>query len=179
MTHALHPSPRVSQPWWVTILVLLPVSLLALAVTVEGFPKPPISGEGAVAAFAGALSLLGFLLWKRWMSVELAVFSLFPLVLFVGFDEITTAYKTPFIFVSTLVLVVGALIYQRWHNERAWNWLILIATLVVASFLAAHAAAAFWDMVGAMHIGECFLDQVGCPSLTGTETPWWILFLTP
>ena len=29
------------------------------------------------------------------------------------------------------------------------------------------------------HADDLLLDQVGCPSLTGTETPWWILFLTP
>ena len=179
MTHALRPGFLEQQPLWITVLDLLPVSLLALAVSVEGFPKPPISAEGAIAAFESALGLLGFLLWKRWMGIELAVFSLFPLALLPAFDEITTAYKTPFIFLSTLVIAAGALAYQRWRDARSWNWLILVATLVVAWLLAAHAAGAFWNMVGAMHIGECFLDQPGCPALTGNETPWWVLFLAP
>ena len=104
MTHALRPGFLEQQPLWITVLDLLPVSLLALAVSVEGFPKPPISAEGAIAAFVSALGLLGFLLWKRWMGIELAVFSLFPLALLPAFDEITTAYKTPFIFLSTLVI---------------------------------------------------------------------------
>ena len=55
------------------IVSALPLWLFSIAILVEGFPRPPVSGEVAMASFVAALGLTGLALWKRWMTVELSL----------------------------------------------------------------------------------------------------------
>jgi hypothetical protein len=143
----------------------------------EGFPRPPISIELAIISFVLAITVSIVLLWKRWMTIELILYSLFPFHLLYTFDEISTTYKTPFIILCTLSLTVGIVGYQ--HNRSAWwRWLILLFTAIVTWMMAWHAAFSFWQMASDLGYIRCFPDAHGCALLTGQETPWWILFFS-
>jgi len=158
---------------------VLPLWLVALATTAEGFPRPPVSVEIAGVALTLAVLVSLVLLWKRWLTVELLVYSFAPLALVVLLDEISTAYKTPFIFASALVLTIGAVIYQRSGWPRWLRGLILLAFAAAMLLLAAHAASAFWTMASDRGYDRCFPDQHGCPPLTDDATPWWLLYIQP
>ena len=157
---------------------LLPLWLVALAITVEGFPRPPISLPVAVLALALAIGISLLALWKRWMTVDLVLVSFFPLALLGPFDEISTAYKTPFILLCALVLTAGILLYQRSQTVR-WRWLILLAAAGVTWLLAWHAALNYWQMVADLGYERCLPDAAGCAPLAGRGSPWWALFLAP
>jgi hypothetical protein len=165
-------------PNWVKVLInLLPLWFVSLSITTEGFPKPPISLEIATASFATAVLFSIILLLKRWMEIESALYSFTPLILLAGFDEISTTYKTPFIFASVLILTVGALAYQYSRWARPFKWLILLVALFLTLSAAGHAAGNFWQMASDLGYKMCFPDYHGCGPLTGNETPWWVLFL--
>ncbi|MHB1132678.1 MAG: hypothetical protein ACYC4L_09865 [Chloroflexota bacterium] len=178
------PTPSVQRPgrrnfWsWAAILPsLLPLWLLSLAITVEGFPSPPITLEVALGALAGAVAIGLLLLWRRLTTGALLFYSLMPLTLMAVFDDISTAYKTPFILVCALVLTVGAVIYQRNHARR-WVGPVLPLFAVLVLVLASHVTTGYWQMVGALDFGQCFPDAPGCAPLTGGATPWWALIFT-
>ena len=109
------------------------------------------------------------------MTVELAVYSLFPLHLLVIFDEITTTYKTPFILVCALCLGLGAFAYQRVQKRRILGWSVLILTLGLVWGLAWHATLGFWHMTNGLGYVECFPDGYGCLPLPPQATAWWAL----
>jgi hypothetical protein len=154
---------------------LLPLWLLSIAIMVEGFPPPPISVELAYTSFILAISVSIVLLWKRWMTVELILYSLVPFILLGTFDEISTTYKTPFIFLCTLILTAGIVGYHSFRSAQ-WRWLILLPAAGVTLMMASHAAEGFWQMASDLGYGACFPDAHGCAPLTGQETPWLILF---
>lgn len=158
---------------------LIPVWLFTLAVATEGFPRPPISAEAALACFVLGGLLVALALWRRWMTLEHAVYSLFPLHLMVVFDEISTTYKTPFLLMCAAGLTLGALIYFRVRARRPLGWLVLGATLLIVWALAWHATLGFWHMTAGLGYQECFPDAQGCLPLPATATPWWILFVAP
>ena len=157
---------------------LLPLWLVALATTVEGFPRPPISLPLAVAALALAIGVSLLALWKRWTTVELVLVSFFPLLLLPIFDEISTAYKTPFILLCALVLTAGILLYQRSRAVR-WRWLVLLAAAGLAWLLAWNATLNYWQMAAELGYERCLPDAAGCAPLAGRGRPWWALFLAP
>jgi len=157
---------------------LLPLWLVALAITVEGFPRPPISLPVAALALALAVAVSLAALWKRWMTVELALVSFFPLLLLPIFDEISTAYKTPFILLCALVLTAGILLYPRSRAVR-WRCLLLLAAVGLAWLLAWHVTLNYWQMAADLGYERCLPDAAGCPSLAGRGQPWWALLLAP
>ena len=157
------------------MVVLLPVWLLSFAIMAEGFPPPPVSIELATAAFFLAILTSSILLWKGWMTFGLILYSQLPLVLLSAFDEISTSYKSPFIVLCAFILTFGVVGYQR-SRSAWWRWLILLSAAVVTLLMALHAADNYWQMAGNLGYVECFPDAHGCAPLTGTETPWWILF---
>jgi hypothetical protein len=146
---------------------------------VEGFPPPPISGEVAVAAFVTAIVASIVLTCKRWMTIELVLYSLYPLLLLYAFDEISTAYRTPFIVVCALILTAGAVGYRRGHSSRPVRCLILLAAVIVTSLAAFHSAGSFWAMASDLGYERCFPDAHGCAPLAGRGTPWWVLVFSP
>ena len=104
--------------------------------------------------------------------------SFFPLLLLPVFDEISTAYKTPFILLCALVLTAGILLYQRSRALR-WRWLILLAAAGLTWLLAWHATLNYWQMVADLGYERCLPDASGCAPLAGRGRPWWALFLAP
>jgi hypothetical protein len=130
-----------------------------------------------MTSFYLAIAVSVVSLWKRWMTVGLVLYSLFPFLLLPAFDEISTTYKTPFIFVCATLLTAGLVGYQCTRSSR-WHWLILLFAAGVTLMMARHAAFRFWRMADDLGYGQCFPDEHGCAPLTGQETPWWILFFS-
>jgi hypothetical protein len=152
----------------------LPLWLFSLAITVEGFPRPPIPGPLAVGAFGLAIVVSVVLLINRWMTLDLLLGSLVPLVLVGTFDEISTAYKTPFIFVCALLLTMGILGYQ-YHRSARWRGLILLMAIVATLALAFHATDRYWKMTDALGFGNCFPDASDCAPIPPGAPSWWAL----
>jgi hypothetical protein len=172
LSHA--PSTK-QQPWLKTLANLLPLWLFSLAITVEGFPRPPIPAWLGLVFFILAIVAGVGLLIMRWMPPMLTLISLFPFLLLPAFDEISTTYKTPFILTCALLLSAGMIVYQ--HSRSAlFRWVILLVSIGVTLIFAWNAAENFWQMAGDLGYFECFPDYTGCPALTGQETPWWQLF---
>lgn len=171
------PAPQLTFP--MAALAHVPLWLVAVAASFEGFPKPPVSVEAALACLLAAVLIVAVALWRRWITIEHAVYSFFPLVLVGVFDEITTVYKTPFIFSSVAIAFLGGLIHQRLQEHRATAWVVLVVAGIAAYVFAYHASFNFWNMTSALGVHQCFLDYSGCPALTGHETPWWQLAWMP
>lgn len=169
------PTPR---PWSITLANLLPLWCFSFAIMAEGFPSPLIPIELAAAALVLAVAASLGLLWKRWLTIELLLYNLCPLLLLSTFDEISTHYKTPFIILCALSLTVGGIVYQASRSARLGRGLILLATAVVTLGLAWHATSNFWEMASALGYGHCFPDAYGCAPLTGQAMPWWVVFFS-
>ena len=167
-----------ARSWSTTIASLLPLWLLSFSIMVEGFPPPPILSEVAITTFVVAIVASIVLLWVKWITIELLLYSLFPFVLLGIFDEISTTYKTPFIILCTLILTAGVIVYQRSRSSRLLRSVILLAFAIVTLFAASHATNNFWDMASDLGYEQCFPDAHGCAPLTGQETPWWVLFFS-
>jgi hypothetical protein len=165
--------------WSATIASLLPLWLLALAITVEGFPQPPVSIELATASIILAIVATIVALWKGWATVELLLYSLLPFLLLPAFDEISTTYKTPFIVLCTFILTVGIVGYQFNRSNRLGRWLVLLSAGAVTLMTAWHATTNYWAMASDLGYAQCFPDAHGCAPLTSQATRWWILFLGP
>ena len=164
--------------WLVSAANLLPLWLLSLAITAEGFPRPPLSPELAVTAFLLAIGVSLVLLWKGWLAPDLLLYTFFPFLLLSLFDEISTSYKTPFILLCALSLSVGMIGAQRSRSLNV-RWLILLLAAIATWMLASQAEQNYWQMVSDLGYVECMPDFQGCAPLTGTETPWWVLFFKP
>jgi hypothetical protein len=165
--------------WMVPLVSLLPLWLLSLAILVEGFPDPPISGGLAIVALVLAIASTIVLVWLRWLTLDLLLYSLFPFVLLYIFDEVSTSYKTPFILLCALVLSIG-IVSARYSGSDKMRWRIWLVVNIVTWILASHALQAYWDMVGNdLVFGDCLPYAQGCPLLSGRESPWWVLFFRP
>jgi hypothetical protein len=163
--------------WRPKLTALLPLWLFSLAVMSEGFPHPPIPGWLAMIAFGLAIFSSVLFLWKRWITIELLVYCLIPLSFLPVFDEISTAYKTPFIVACTLLLSTGLIISQFRSTSRLQGGLLLLSLAVFTFFLAWSISFNYWDMTSDLGYFQCFPDAYGCPPLTGGETPWWDLVI--
>jgi len=163
--------------WLATLTSLLPLWLWSLAISVEGFPKPPVPVEVGIISFWLAIVVSIVLLWKRWLPPDVLLVSLVPFMFIFNFDEISTRYKTPFILLCALILSIGMVVAQR-NGSLTVRWLLLLFVTVAVLVLSSNAAQNYWHMAGELGHFElgCFPDAFGCPPLTGNETPWWILF---
>ena len=167
--------------WLATLASLLPLWMWSLAITLEGFPRPPISLEiVAIASFWLAIPVSIVLLWKSWLTFDILLVSLTPFVLLYLFDEISTRYKTPFILLSALVLSIGMVVAQR-SSSVTFRWLVLLFVVVATLGLSFNAAQNYWQMAGELGYFEfgCFPDAFGCPPIPADATPWWVLFFSP
>ena len=164
------------SPWLKRLAGLLPLWMMAVAVTAEGFPHPPISAGAGMALLAGAILLSFVLLYLRWITPTLALYSLLPLALLGPFDEISTAYKTPFILLCAALLSIGAMAYQI-SRGALWRELLLLSVAALALAAASHAAGSYWDWTGSLGFEACFPDLPPCPSLAGLGHPWWRVFI--
>jgi hypothetical protein len=171
---------QAKSPSWIPTLVsLLPLWLVALAVTAEGFPRPPISIELAAISLGLALGIGIVLLWQGQMTLGLLLVCFLPFLFLPTFDEISTTYKTPFILLCALILTAGIVGHLASPSHHLGRWLILVFAVAVTVAMAHHATFNYWDMVGNLGYVRCLPDAHGCPPLTGQETPWWILFFGP
>jgi hypothetical protein len=75
--------------WPAAIASLLPLWLFSLAITTEGFPRPPLSPAWALSFIAVALALSIVLLWKGWLTFELLLYSLFPFLLLALLESVS------------------------------------------------------------------------------------------
>jgi hypothetical protein len=171
---------RLTDPsaWLKTLICLLPMWLISLAVSVEGFPAPPIPGWAAGSAFVCGLLLLLVLLVRGWIWFDLVLYSLLPVVMVFIFDEILTGYKTPFIFTCTAVLSIGLIGYQ-YSQSFLLRIFFLTSGALLAYALADHAAASFWalwPLIDASQYAGCYMT--GCyPFNIIPGHPWWtVLF---
>ena len=163
--------------WLATLASLLPLWLLSLAITVEGFPKPPIPVEVGIASFWLAIAVGIVLLWKSWLPPDVALVSLIPFVFMFNFDEISTRYKTPFILMCALILSVGMIVAQRSKSVTV-RWLTLLVVAVTVLVLSSNAVSNYWQMVDGLGLPfECMPDTQDCP-LPGNLSPWWALFFS-
>ena len=166
------------RSWSTTLASLLPLWLLSLVVMAVGFPRAPISIEVAKTSFVLAITASIVLLLKRWMTIELLLYSHFPFLLLSTFDEISSTYKTPFIILCALILTAGVIGYQRRSSTRLGRGLILLFIAVVTFVIAWDATLSSWRMADDLSYVRCFSDYQGCTPLTGRETPCWILFFS-
>ena len=164
--------------WLATLASLTPLWLLSVAILAEGFPPPPIPYELTIVALILSIPASIVLLWRGWLEVDLLLYTLFPLLLVIKFDEISTAYKTPFILLCALTLSMGIIGAKRSSSLTA-RWLILLSVAFTTWALASHAEQTYWRMVDNLVFGDCFPYTQGCPPLAGNETPWWALLLGP
>ena len=164
--------------WRVTLVSLLPLWLLSFVILPEGLPPLPIPIPVAGIAFFLLLVVDTFLLWKGWASAEVILYSLFPILLLFNFDEMSTAYKTPFILMCALFLTAGIVGYQYslYRDAIVAGWLILLVVVIVTWVLASHANQNYWQMVSDLGIHNCSPDYQGCASLAGRGIPWLLLF---
>lgn len=163
--------------WLATVASLLPLWLWSFAISVEGFPKPPIPVEVGIAFFWLAIPVSIVLLWRRWLPPDVLLISLVPFVFVFQFDEISTRYKTPFILLCALILSIGMVVAQR-SGSLTVRWLILAFVTVFVLVFSSNAAQNYWQLMSELGDFEfgCFPDAPGCPPLTGREMPWWVLF---
>jgi len=161
--------------WMATLASLLPLWLLSVVIMEEGFPRPPISPELAIAAFYLAFPVSIVLLWKGWLEFDIILYSLFPFSLLFMFDEISTTYKSPFILLCSLILSIGIIGAKR-SNLVIARWLLLLLLAVITWGLAFHAAQSYWQMFDGLGVAfRCFPGTQDCP-LPANLNPWWVLF---
>jgi hypothetical protein len=161
-------------PWMKTLVSLLPLWLISLAASVEGFPTPSIPLWAANAAFASAILLILVLWWRRWMGLDLVLYSLLPLMLVPLLDEILTTYKTPFIFACAAIFSVGLIGYRQIKPGEVRN-LFLVFGAVLGITAALYAASNFWGLIDASEYAGCYM--FGCYPLSLPGHPWWMVFL--
>lgn len=155
---------------WVQALAsLLPIWLLALAITVEGFPGPTIPPFLAVLSVICAAAVCVVLLLNRWMTLELVIYSAMPLLLMLQLDEIATGFKTPFIFLVAFVLSAGAISYQL-NRATAWRWVFLVLGAALALMTAQALAENYWHLVGREGLEQCYPR---CLPPIDQAHPWW------
>ncbi len=173
---------RVSDhlPWLRTAALLAPLWMLALATTAEGFPDPPIAGNQALILFYAAIAAAILVTVYFRTLVELPFIILVPLSYVYLFDEITTSYKTPFIFFCTLILSLGMIAYQVLARNRSLKVAVpVLLAAVLLTFLAAWLASRnFWAYTDSLGIERCFLDYTGCPPLPADHPAWWRFFFS-
>jgi len=165
------------RSWSQTLASLLPLWLLALAISVEGFPRPPVSPPVAISSFFLSIFLAMLLLWRKWIPAGMVLYYSLLFVFLVGFDEISTTYKTPFLFVCALLMSAGIIYYQRSRTTRA-RWVILVTAACISLLVAGHAVDKFWQMTAELGYVRCFPDAAGCPPLDGRGHPWWWLLFS-
>ncbi len=165
---------------WLAILAsIIPLWLLSLAVTAEGFPAPPVPGNVAQIMVGLAIVISLVLLIKGWLIYDVLLLTIFPFILVFIFDEIATGYKTPFILLCAAIWSVGIIGAQR-SQSLTWRWLILLFVAVLALVLAVNATQNYWQMGDEIGFVKCFPDpdSLLCPPVNGQAAPWWVLFFS-
>ena len=153
--------------WTAALASLLPLWLLSAV----------MAGEIAVAAIPLAAVVCVALLRKGWMTLELVLYSLFPLTLIFLLDEMSMIYKAPLILLCALLLTMGIFGYQRslFHDRIGLAWLILLAACIATWYFCRYATQNYWQVAGDWDLFKCLPGTPGC-SLSGDLPPWWTVF---
>jgi hypothetical protein len=148
--------PRWSSPY----LALLGLDLLLLPVI---FSAQFGTATGGVWSFGIVLIVVllcgGFLLVKYlrsqdaqmekphendWTQILLGIQTLTPIYLLIVFDEIDTAFKSPFIILGGLILAAGAVVYLRSHR-RLLGLVALLGSVFLMTGMAKNVARMYWS----------------------------------
>lgn len=167
---------QTRPPWIKTVVRLLPLWLIALSITAEGFPKPPISVGVSVAAFACAVLLLVVLWWKKWMRLEFALYSLLPTVMLPLFDEIVTTYKTPFILMCAILISLPVIACHAARNPTE-RFVILAAGMILNYLIIHHVMMNYWEVIEQTGFSDGYM--AGNYPLDIPGFPWWKIFWKP
>lgn len=161
--------------WWVTLANLLP--LWSLSFLLLPLPVSWKFGEISCVLYIAATVLL---LWLRWFTPELIIYSFFPIILSAIFDEMSPSYEIQFILLCTLLMSIGIFGYRlSLHKDYiGLGWLLLLLFFVGTWMVASHANQNYWQMLSDLGY-TCVPETQGCTPLTGNETPSWVLFFSP
>ena len=126
------------------------------------------------------IALIILLLWLRWFTPELILVTFFPIIPIFLFDEMSARYEIAFMLLCTLVLSIGVFAYRlSLHKDYiGLGWLILLGVFIGTWMLASHANQNYWQIFSDLGY-TCGPDWQPCTSLTGNETPPWVLFFSP
>jgi hypothetical protein len=172
----------IRNMWWVdvgswqaTLASLLPLWLLSLAIVMAYSDIDIPIGLLYIAFWLFPILSLVFIA-KGWMTFEVLLYSLFPILLLFSLDEASMAYRITLILTCTVFLSIGIVGYHISLNRDKIGlaWLILLLVFIVTWFFASHANQNYWQVAGALGYNAC--DNDGCVSLTPKGTSWWILF---
>lgn len=169
------------SPWLKGAALLVPVWMMALAVSAEGFPHPPVSAYLGFALFFGAIAAAILMVKEHWAGIEYLLVCFAPLLWLASLDEISTTYKTPFIFFCTQILCLGVIAYHilgERHYPSVATVLVLLTAAALAMLSARHASSNFWAYQDFLDVGMCFLDFPGCPALPSAHPAWWTFFFS-
>lgn len=172
------PKPNTAPPrgWPVALLNLLPLWLIVLAVSAEGFPPPPIRGAAAMPMMLAALALVVVLAVMRWMQIEMFLYSIVPIYFAMTLDEITNQYKFFFILALGVLMSLGVLVSFRFQTRRS-RVEALAAAAVVCILLTANASQSYWRLQEHYNVVMCFFDYPNCPPLPADAPAWWRVFI--
>jgi hypothetical protein len=161
--------------WRATLADLIPLWLLSFI-----FLPHPVSWKMAGISFVLYIVAIILLLWIRWFTPELILYTFFPILPIWIFDEMSASYEIAFVLLCTLVLSIGIFAYRlSLHKDYiGLGWLILLVVFIGTWMLASHANQNYWQMFSDLGY-TCGPDWQPCTSLTGNETPPWVLFFSP
>ena len=160
--------------WQATLANSLPLWLLSFAL----LPSPPLFSEmPAGIFFVLFIAVIILLLWLRWFTPELILYTFFPIIPVFLFDEMSARYETYFILFCALILTLGIFGYHLNLHKGTLGlaWLILLVVFIGTWMLASHANQNYWQMVAELGYG-CAPDMPDCAPLPDNATPWWVLF---
>jgi len=159
--------------WMSTLACSLPLWLFFFLIN-PAMPGPLWVGW---AVFYLAVAVIILLLWLRWLTPEIILYSFFPIIPGFLFDEMFVSYESSFYLICALLLTIGIFGYRLSLQKDAigLGWLALLVVFFGTWILASHANQHYWQMV--TNLGyTCAPGSEGCPPLAGNTTPPWLLF---
>jgi hypothetical protein len=161
--------------WQATLASLLPLWFLCLAM-VMAFSQIDIPVGLVYIAFWLFPILSLVFIGIGWMTFEVLLYSLFPILLQFSLDETSMAYRITLIVACTVFLSIGIVGYHISLNRDKIGlaWLILLLVFIATWFFASRTNQNYWQMADALGYYAC--DNNGCAPLIPKSTSWWILF---
>ena len=83
-------------------------------------------------------------IWHDWTRLSFGLYGIMPMVVYVGFDEVSAPYTAPCLAASAVILTVGALAYMR-STRTPQRALALLMGMTLALGVGTAANAIYWD----------------------------------